>query len=383
MQRKPPFLSRSLNKFFSKESVERGGLMKKEAKKPQVRASRVLALKNKLASKITLRKKTSSKKTEKKVPLKRAPLLSEKSSAHRPAEIPLHDMRAQEAKFYTGAPEIPVPQKSTVAELEHRELPLRYNEDVIVLQIRDPWWAHAYWDVSSSTLGRLRSERGSDFDQARWVLRAYDVSFINFDGTNAHRFFDTGIDQDARNWYLNFGSPGTSWCVDLGMILASGRFITVVRSNIISLPLDGPSWITDEEWMIPDDEFRRLYGMSVGLGPNVSSPVGKLWQERLKKDVSSRGIASMGVSSPSKKPQEKGSFWLVVDAELIVYGATEPDAHVTVQGRRIPLRKDGTFTLRFALPDGIQEIPVVAKSAKIDETRTITPVVTRKTTRNP
>lgn len=86
--------------------------------------------------------------------------------------------------------------------------------------------------------------------------------------------------------------------------------------------------------------------------------------------------------SPVKK-QEKGAFWLVVDCELIVYGATEPDAKVTVQGRPIALRKDGTFTLRFALPDGRQEIPVVAKSARIDETRSITPVVTRKTTRQP
>jgi hypothetical protein len=344
--------------------------MKKEAKK-RVR-------------KVVAHKKTLSKKTEKKIPLRRVPSLKEKKpAAAHSVEMALHDMRAQESKFYTGASAFFVPQKSSVAELEHKELPLRYNEDVIVLQIRDPWWAHAYWDVSSSTLGRLRSQHSPDFDGARWVLRAYDVSFINFDGTNAHRFFDTGIDQEARNWYLNFGSPGTSWCVDLGMILADGRFITVVRSNIISLPLDGPSWITDEEWMIPDDEFRRLYGMSVGLGPNVSSPVGKLWQERLKKDVSSRGIASMGVSSPSKKPQEKGTFWLVVDAELIVYGATESDAHVTVQGRPISLRKDGTFTLRFALPDGRQEIPVVAKSAKIDETRTITPVVTRKTMRQP
>ena len=89
------------------------------------------------------------------------------------------------------------------------------------------------------------------------------------------------------------------------------------------------------------------------------------------------------VSSPSKKPQEALPFWLVVDCELIVYGATEPDARVTVQGRPISLRRDGTFTLRFALPDGKQDIPVVATSAKIDQTRTITPIVTRRTTRNP
>lgn len=298
-------------------------------------------------------------------------------------EIPIQETRAQEAKFYTGAVvAAPVYQRSVMADLEHRELPARYGEDVIALQVRDPWWAHIYWDVSGTTLDRWRSEIGRDFERARWVLRSYDISCINFDGTNAHRYFDTGIDLDARNWYLNFGAPGTSWCVDLGFILPDGRFMTVLRSNIVSLPLDGPSWVTDEEWMIPDDEFRRLYGMSVGLGPNVSSPVGKLWQERLKKDITSGGLASM-VSSPSKKPQEALPFWLVVDCELIVYGATEPDARVTVQGRPISLRRDGTFTLRFALPDGKQDIPVVATSAKIDQTRTITPIVTRRTTRNP
>jgi hypothetical protein len=339
-------------------------------------------------------KKTVSKpkatkiKPKKKQPVGKKVVRPSRKAVVAPArkhEIPLHDMKAEQAKYYTGyvSSSEPSYKRSAIAELEHRQIPSRYDEDIIVLQIRDPWWAHSYWDVSSGTINRLKNELGGVFDRVRWVLRSYDVSCINFDGSNAHRFFDTGIDFDARNWYLNFGSPGTSWCADLGIILPDGRFITVVRSNTISLPLDGPSWVTDEEWMIPDDEFRRLYGMSVGLGPNVSSPVGKLWQERLKKDISSRGLASMGVSSPVKKAKEKSAFWLVVDAELIVYGATEADARVTVQGRDIKLRKDGTFTLRFALPDGKQVIPVVAKSAHIDETRTITPIVSRKTTRNP
>ena len=344
-------------------------------------------------------KKAASKPKITKIKPKKKPLISKKlpsRSASKPKrkvvvlpvssqEIPIADMKAEQAKYYTGyvSSSEPAYKRSAIAELERRQIPARYDEDIVVLQIRDPWWAHSYWDVSSGTTNRLKNELGGVFDRARWVLRSYDVSCINFDGSNAHRFFDTGIDFDARNWYLNFGSPGTSWCADLGIILPDGRFITVVRSNTISLPLDGPSWVTDEEWMIPDDEFRRLYGMSVGLGPNVSSPVGKLWQERLKKDISSRGLASMGVSSPVKKAKEKGAFWLVVDAELIVYGATEADARVTVQGKDVKLRKDGTFTLRFALPDGKQVISVVAKSAHINETRTITPIVARKTTRNP
>jgi hypothetical protein len=88
-------------------------------------------------------------------------------------------------------------------------------------------------------------------------------------------------------------------------------------------------------------------------------------------------MASM--ASPVKKLQKERKFWLWVDCELIVYGATEPDAKVTVQGRPIALRQDGTFTLRFALPDGKQVIPVKAVSADDIEERTITPIVSRET----
>jgi hypothetical protein len=154
-------------------------------------------------------------------------------------------------------------------------------------------------------------------------------------------------------------------------MLSNGRFITVLRSNVVQTPLDGPSWVTDEEWMIPDDMFARLYGM--GFGQGKSSPIGKAWRERM---ISSPGMASM--ASPVKKPQKRG-FWLRVDCELIVFGATEPDAKVTVQNKLINLRPDGTFTLRFALPNGKQVIPVKAVSADEAESRNITPIVTRET----
>jgi hypothetical protein len=54
---------------------------------------------------------------------------------------------------------------------------------------------------------------------------------------------------------------------------------------------------------------------------------------------------------------------------LIIYGATEPDAKVTIGGRAIQLRPDGTFSFRFALPDGVYSLPVAATSADKVETR--------------
>src|SRR6185437_13514246 len=74
--------------------------------------------------------------------------------------------------------------------------------------------------------------------------------------------------------------------------------------------------------------------------------------------------AVTGISSPTAKEagQPKG-FWFNVNAELIVYGATEPDATVTIAGRKIKLRPDGSFSYRFALPDGNYEMPAIAISA--------------------
>jgi hypothetical protein len=69
-------------------------------------------------------------------------------------------------------------------------------------------------------------------------------------------------------------------------------------------------------------------------------------------------------SSPAPKgpPPQKG-FWFNINAELVIYGATEPNATVTIGRRPIRLRPDGTFSYRFALPDGSYQLAVQAVSA--------------------
>lgn len=64
---------------------------------------------------------------------------------------------------------------------------------------------------------------------------------------------------------------------------------------------------------------------------------------------------------PSQAPNPR-DFWFRVNAELVIYGATMPDAKVAISGRPIRLRPDGTFSYRFALPDGQYQLRVVAVS---------------------
>ena len=306
--------------------------------------------------KLGLRKKSSPQKVSNKQSSKEIPDFYETDIANSKFS------HAQNTYFSSARPEV-WPQ----------ELPTSYDQDKIILQVRDPRWLHSYWELKCQTVEGLKNKLGNAFYSAKKVLRVYDVTNIIFNGFNAHRFFDIQINDFANSWYLDTAGPGRSWCVDLGLMLANGKFITILRSNVVQTPLDGPSGVMDEEWMIPDEMFARLYGMGFGLGK--SSPVGGVWQERIKQGLFSSGISS----SPVKKEIKERNFWLKVDCELIVYGATESDAQVSIQGIPIKLRPDGTFTLRYYLPDGKQIIPVKAISADKLEERTITPTVTRET----
>ena len=291
------------------------------------------------------------------------------SSVEKKEALGARETAVEKTKFY--AAKVPV-----MPAAAPQDLPWGYGQDKIILQVRDPRWIHAYWEVTRATYERLKDELKDEFYRVKRVLRVYDVTQVIFDGKNAHRFFDIQINEHSNNWYIDTASPGRSWCVDFGLLLADGRFIMLVRSNTVCTPVEGPSWITDEEWMAPEDMFARLYGMGFGLGR--SSAVGKGWQERVRRElISSPGISS--TASPVKKVPGERKFWLAVNTELIVYGATEPDAKVYVQDKQVNLRHDGTFTMRFALPNGKQVIPVKAVSSDSKEERLITPVVTKET----
>lgn len=73
-------------------------------------------------------------------------------------------------------------------------------------------------------------------------------------------------------------------------------------------------------------------------------------------------------SAPSIRPRQ---FWLVADAELIVYGATEPDAVVTIGGRPVQLNSDGTFRFQMSFQDGVIDFPILAIAADGEQNRAV------------
>ena len=61
-----------------------------------------------------------------------------------------------------------------------------------------------------------------------------------------------------------------------------------------------------------------------------------------------------------------------VNAEVIIYGGTDPRAHLTIDGKSVALNPDGTFRSHFIFPNGAYEIPIVATSPDGVETRSAT-----------
>ena len=79
--------------------------------------------------------------------------------------------------------------------------------------------------------------------------------------------------------------------------------------------------------------------------------------------------------------QKSREFFMHVNAEVIFYGGTHPDAKVTIDGQEITLNPDGSFRYHFKFPDGDYDIPIVALSPDKVEERSATISFRRATAR--
>jgi len=105
----------------------------------------------------------------------------------------------------------------------------------------------------------------------------------------------------------------------------------------------------------------------VGMSGLTMSGVGMSGLTMSGFGMSGVGMSGVGFAAPMRPRQ----FWLVADAELIVYGATEPDATVYVGGQPIKLNADGTFRFQMSFQDGLIDYPIFAVAADGEQNRAI------------
>ncbi|PSB26427.1 Rho termination protein [filamentous cyanobacterium Phorm 46] len=105
----------------------------------------------------------------------------------------------------------------------------------------------------------------------------------------------------------------------------------------------------------------------VGMSGLTMSGVGMSGLTMSGAGMSGVGMSGVGFATPMRPRQ----FWLVADAELIVYGATEPDATVYIGGQPIKLNADGTFRFQMSFQDGLIDYPIFAVAADGEQNRAV------------
>lgn len=246
--------------------------------------------------------------------------------------------------------------------------------DRLVAMVRDPYWLHAYWELSRQSIDRARAALGQFWHGARPTLRLLEVSR---DGTtsNVRKVVrDVEIHGSVNNWYIDVDAPPRSFQMEIGYLAPGGRFTCLARSNTVTTPAVG-SVKPNGNWTQPEEDFDRIFALSGGYsGEGDHSDLKDLLGERLRCPLTGQ------FSVPAARTElGRRNFDFEVDAELVVFGVTSPDARVTLKGEPVALDADGSFQIRLNLPERRQVIPVVASSGDGVEQRTIVLAVERNT----
>lgn len=139
------------------------------------------------------------------------------------------------------------PAKRDAPEEPIYDLPWNYDDDRVVLLVRDPWTLFVYWDFHQDTVDR--ASEGFDAS-SRMLMRVLLVS-----GREEHVVKECEVDLGWRSYYFYELEPKRDYRVEIVCVAADGRESLVGRrSNVASLPAAHPSpWVEDRFASIPID----------------------------------------------------------------------------------------------------------------------------------
>jgi hypothetical protein len=254
------------------------------------------------------------------------------------------------------------------------------RRDRVVLMVRDAFWLHAHWELTRPTIERAKAAMGQEWHIAKPVLRLLEVADTGTTNASERVIRDIEIHGGVNNWYVDVKHPPKNFRVEIGYLAgASGRFYALARSNLITTPKASASGSIDQNWADIAANFDKVYAMSGGYAETGdNTELRELFEERLRRPMGSPMVTRFGNGVRALLPSE-GHFDFEVDAEMIVFGSTRPDAYVAIKGEPIRLRDDGTFTVRMSMPEAREVIPIVASTSDGVEQRTVVLSIDRNT----
>ncbi len=293
------------------------------------------------------------------------------------------------------------------------ELPHTYGTRSLYLTARDPHWLYAYWDL---TVEQFREAQHQAHD---------GKVFLQIYLSNGSIVQQIHIFEHVKNWYIYANAPGQSFYAEIGYYRHDGQFEVITKSGIAHAPRDTMSPNTQarfvtlpfhisfqELWQIlasrqrEGEELLEILARIQEEGGELPFPYpGALPQSgKWEGDWSAMGavlirhirmgsdviqevthrprIQWAGLPTSGSWPTSPGSetyhsafrvgqrkFFMHVNAELIIYGGTDPKAKLQIEGKEINMNPDGTFRYHFTFPDGTYYIPIKATAPDGMETR--------------
>ena len=275
------------------------------------------------------------------------------------------------------------------------------------LTARDPFCVCAHWEIDEEAAHAYAAAKGF----GSWRLRVWNGP------VGGWLVGDQPLPAGISHRFVPVLLPGTAYVAEIGFLGGDGSWSGLVVSRPVTTPADGASgettvvsatvpWepVTPETlrsappdhpvaapWSpskavglsLPDhvnatrltelvwremrrsapgnsDDISRLVSVQVvgadGSGPDVRTAAGHACGNDARGLPSSEAVVASA-------PERARGFWFKVNAEVVLHGSTERDARVTIGGRPVKLREDGSFSFRFALPDGEFRLPVIAVDA--------------------
>ena len=284
------------------------------------------------------------------------------------------------------------------------EMPAPQDNDRVVFLPRDPEWGYVFWEMSPET--RKAAEAAG---AQQLCLRVSDVTGLGDGTAHPHTLQEVPVDASAADWHVPMPLSNRDYRVELGFRLEDAGWLSVAFSAKARVPAAKPSarildqfvpfsldttipipLPTPEEAPLDSTLHERLYQVATGFSVHSRQGGSDVFQQSRQElgleegqpagfSDSAAGIWASGRTDSGAGMAHQRSFWLVADAELIVYGATDPSASLTIGDEPVPLTPEGTFRIQVPFRDGQQRYAIKAVAADGEQKREVTMAFQRTT----
>lgn len=309
-------------------------------------------------------------------------------------------------------PEVPASTQVSVPQAEPSAVPDQQpaaddestGTNRVVFLPRDPQWAYVFWEIADHSRDAAKAAGAQQL-----CLRISDVTGLKDGNSHPHALQELPVDESATEWYVPMPLSDRDYRVELGYRLEDFGWFSLACSATARVPAIEPSEQVLDQFVpfsldatpmpLPtpvegpvDSNLHEVLYQAATRGFHSTHPRGggsEGFQQRRERaevaGVTGLSDSAVGIWASGRSASGIGmaarqrSFWLVADAELIVYGATDPAASLTIGQEPVPLTPEGTFRIQVPFRDGSQEYAIKAVAADGEQQRNIMLKFERKT----